>query len=114
MPTLLLQGAQMHIKDISITSIRRSMDGKRLLGDVTFEIAAAQLTQAQTLVVSCDAPYSKKIRADAVLVGDAIRQLRRLPELRSGQERLSFEPGMNPLSTHQKTTGGMDRPAING
>lgn len=89
----------MHIKNITINSIARSLDGKRLKGEVTFEIGGQQATGSTFLKMDCDTPHSNKIRSDAILVGDAIRQLRQLPELRNGSERLSFEPGMRPLAT---------------
>ena len=99
----------MHISDISITSMRRSMDGKRVLGDVTFQVRRND--QDRSLMVSCDTPFSKKIRPDAVLIGDAIRQLRRLPEIRSGDDRLSFEGGLRPLS---RKAGTVDRMSATG
>ncbi|MGB1235709.1 MAG: hypothetical protein ACPG5U_08250 [Planktomarina sp.] len=95
----------MHILDISITSMRRSMDGKRVLGDVMFQINTND--DDRTLRVSCDTPFSKRIRPDAILIGDAIRQLRRLPDIRSGDDRLSFEPGLRPLSRNSRTVDRM-------
>lgn len=104
----------MHITNISITSIRRSLNGKRLLGDVNFEIGATEITRARNMKVSCDTLFSNKIRSDAVLLGDAIRQLRRLPQIRSGQERLTFEPGLKPLATSRKSEDTMDSSARTG
>lgn len=88
----------MHIQNISITSMRRSMDGTRVLGDVIFQINTND--DDRTLRVSCDTPFSKSIRPDAILIGDAIRQLRRQPDIRSGDNRLTFEPGLRPLSSN--------------
>lgn len=98
----------MQIQDIQITSIRRSVDGKRVLGDVAFRIS--ENDHAREMVVHCETPFSSQIREDALLVGDAIRQLRRLPEMQSGEQRLRFAPGLRPLAT----TRQMDRSGTNG
>lgn len=101
----------MHIKDIAITSLRRSGDGKRVLGDVTFQIGADPEKPSQILTLACDTAFSKKIRADAILIGDAIRQLRQTPAMRDGSEHLTFEKGMRPLSSAAPT---MDRLSATG
>ena len=88
----------MHIIDISISTIRSSTNGKNILGDVTFTIERTAAAPARSVTVCCDTPISKHIRSDAVILGDAIRQLRRMPEIRSGENRLSFAPGLRPLA----------------
>ncbi|MGV6839973.1 MAG: hypothetical protein ACWA40_07235 [Planktomarina sp.] len=95
----------MHILDISITSMRRSMDGKRVLGDVTFVVDATKKKSKHQVHITCDTPYSERIRADAVLIGDAIQQVRRLPDIRDGTDRLTFASGLRPLS---RPAQGMD------
>ncbi|MEO0356908.1 MAG: hypothetical protein AAF386_01195 [Pseudomonadota bacterium] len=93
----------MHILDISIMSMRRSLDGKRVLGDVIFRIGGQANRPDRDLRVSCDTVFSSRIRPDAILVGDAIRQVRRLPHIRCGENRLTFASGLRPLSKTQTT-----------
>lgn len=101
----------MHILDISITSMRRSLDGKRVLGDVLFRIGAHEHRPERDLRVSCDTLFSNRIRPDAILVGDAIRQIRRLPQVRNGENRLTFASGLRPLA---KQNGTIDRHRATG
>lgn len=103
----------MHIQNITLTAIHRSPDGKRLWGEVDFDIAASDAAPGRLIKISCDIAYSNKIRPDAILVGDAVRQLRRLPELRSGETRLTFEPGIKPLAANNNVTT-MDKQVSNG
>lgn len=100
----------MHIKDISISSLRHSNDGKTILGDVIFLISGDSGSNDQRLKLVCETAFSPHIRADAALIGSAIRKLRQLPGVRSGLEKISFEPGMRPLATTQS----MDSRAVNG
>lgn len=100
----------MRINDISITDLHRTADGQRLLGDVTFSTTANEGGNPSKVVISCDVAYNHKVRADAILIGEAIRQLRRLPDIRSGVDRLFFDPGLRPLAT----TRPMDRKVSNG
>lgn len=88
----------MHIQNITVDTLQTSFDGKRLQGQVHFDIAPTPDAAARTLKIDCDVAFSNKIRPDAIIVGEAVRQLRRLPELRMGEERLTFEPGMKPLA----------------
>lgn len=90
----------MHVTQITVQSIRHSYDGKRVFGDVAFAIETETTDPlGKELLVSCNLPFSQKIRADALLVGDAIRQLRKLPAIRSGREVISFDKGLvqNPM-----------------
>jgi len=90
-----------HIKDISISSFDRSTDGKQVQGDVVFLIEGEGGDTDQRLKLSCETPFSPRLRSDAALIGSAIAKLRRLPGVRSGAERLTFEPGMRPLATQR-------------
>ncbi|MEM1301944.1 MAG: hypothetical protein AAGH17_05115 [Pseudomonadota bacterium] len=92
----------MHILDIIILAQRISDDGRSVIGKVQFAIETAVKGNGhstQLLCVDCQTAISARIRPDALLIGDAIRQLRRMPEVRSGAERLSFAKGLNPLQT---------------
>lgn len=89
----------MHIEQIEIKSLNLTPDGKSVRGSVEFRIAGKGGRPAKYLTVTCDTLYSHKIRPDALLIGDAIRQLRRTPEVRAGLARLSFAKGLKPLST---------------
>ncbi|WP_147127180.1 hypothetical protein [Shimia ponticola] len=86
----------MHILDIIIQSQRISEDGTSVVGKVTFSIRT-RAGKSRQICMDCHTRLSKRIRPDALLISDAIRQLRRMPEIRSGTERLSFAKGMNPL-----------------
>ncbi|MEM9349618.1 MAG: hypothetical protein AAGA47_05110 [Pseudomonadota bacterium] len=88
----------MIVLDILIVSLGYNSDGTNVLGDVRFEISE-KAGETRSLTVSCRCPLSNRIPADALLVGDAIRQLRRMPEIRSGERRLEFAPGLKPLDT---------------
>jgi len=90
----------MHVLDIIIQSQRISDDGRSIVGQVQFAIAS-EGQGARRLSVDCHTALSARIRPDALLVGDAIRQLRRMPEIRSGAERLSFAKGLKPLQRAQ-------------
>ncbi|MEM9854617.1 MAG: hypothetical protein AAF841_09215 [Pseudomonadota bacterium] len=86
----------MTVLDILILSMGFSEDGKQVLGDVKFMIDnPGNVPRGLTLKCKCEA--SQRIRPDALLIGDAIRQLRRMPEIRSGEQRLKFAKGLKPL-----------------
>ena len=103
----------MHIENISISSFRKSMDGKRINGDVTF-LYKDKNGAKRRLTISCDTLYSNKIRNDAVLIGDAIRQIRKLPEIQSGAQRITFAKGLRPLATAQQSQLPVDRMLATG
>ena len=86
----------MHVLDIIILSQQISADGKSVIGKVQFAIDCVE-RGTRLLSVDCATALSARIRPDALLIGDAIRQLRRMPEIRSGSDRLSFAKGLKPL-----------------
>lgn len=90
----------MHVLDIVVTSLQFSPDNKRVMGKVVFTVTD-EVEGSKTMDMVCDTESSSRIRPDALLVGDAIRQLRRMPEFRSGSARLTFAKGLKPLDTSQ-------------
>lgn len=110
MPVEKVRGSNMHIKDIAISSMRRSDDGGMILGDVVFLIAGDNGIEDQNLKLTCTTSFSERLRPDAALIGAAISRLRKLPGVRSGAERLTFEQGMRPLASKAP----MDSKVVNG
>ena len=104
----------MHIEDISITSFRKSVDGKRISGDVTFLYSSRTDAGKRRMTIGCDTLFSAKIRNDAVLIGDAIRQIRKLPEIQSGAQRVTFSRGLRPLASAQESQLPVDRVLATG
>ncbi|MEM1375579.1 MAG: hypothetical protein AAGF78_14490 [Pseudomonadota bacterium] len=90
----------MTVLDILVVTMGFSDSGRNVLGDVRFSLRDGSGT-ARSLTMRCQCPVSKRIRPDALLIGDAIRQLRRMPEIRSGETRLSFAKGLKPLDRAQ-------------
>ncbi|MEM1375536.1 MAG: hypothetical protein AAGF78_14270 [Pseudomonadota bacterium] len=86
----------MTVLDILVVTMGFSDDGREVLGDVRFSLRDTA-DAVRSLTMRCQCPVSKRIRPDALLIGDAIRQLRRMPEIRSGQTRLRFAKGLKPL-----------------
>ncbi|MEM6277343.1 MAG: hypothetical protein AAF714_10365 [Pseudomonadota bacterium] len=86
----------MTVLDILVVTMGFSNDGREVLGDVRFSLRDLKGTE-RNLTIRCQCPVSKRIRPDALLIGDAIRQLRRMPEIRSGEARLRFAKGLKPL-----------------
>lgn len=86
----------MKVFDILIVSMGFSPDGKDVVGDVRFMVEEPA-GGTRSMTVQCRCPSSQRIRADALLIGEAVRQLRRMPEVRSGQAPLSFSRGLKPL-----------------
>ncbi|MEO0485507.1 MAG: hypothetical protein AAF092_06310 [Pseudomonadota bacterium] len=86
----------MTVLDILIVSLGFSNDGTEVRGDVMFKLTDAE-GEDKSLTMTCTCRASKRIRPDALLIGDAIRQLRRLPEVRSGEVRLKFAKGLKPI-----------------
>ena len=86
----------MKVLDILIVSMGYSANGRDVIGDVKFMIEEP-LGGTRSLTVQCRCPVSMRIRPDALLIGEAVRQLRRMPEIRSGQAPLQFARGLKPL-----------------
>ena len=87
----------MTVFDIVVMSCAFSESGSEVMGDVQFSITDAT-SKERSITMQCRCPVSKRIRPDALLIGDAIRQLRRMPEIRSGQTALKFAKGLKPLA----------------
>ncbi|MEO1704862.1 MAG: hypothetical protein AAFR50_05920 [Pseudomonadota bacterium] len=85
----------MTIIDIVVISLAFSAQGDDVIGDVRFTIE--QDAGTRTLTIPSRASTSRRIRPDALLIGEAIRELRRLPEVRSGEVRLRFAKGLTPF-----------------
>lgn len=88
----------MQVEDIKVLSCRTSLDGQNISGQVAFAVSGRN-GLPHDMIVSCTTPTLRKIPTDALLIGDAIRQLRRLPQVKSGLTRLCFAPDLRPLST---------------
>lgn len=88
----------MTVLDILIVSLGFSADSKDVIGDVRFEISETS-GETRMMTMACRCPASQRIQPDALLIGDAIRQLRRLQKIRSGEQSLRFAPGLKPVMT---------------
>jgi len=88
----------MTVLDILIVSLGFGSDGREVVGDVQFMIDHPG-GGTRTLTMRCQCQTSRRVRPDALLIGNAIHQLRRMPEIRSGQARLHFAKGLKPLLT---------------
>ena len=94
----------MHVLDITIVSMRFSDDASMILGDVQLELGQSRTatTGTQTITLRCQSTPSRRVRPDSLLVGDALRQLRRMPVVRSGEARLTFAKGLKPLGAERR------------
>ena len=90
----------MHIVDIVILSQRFTEDARYVEGRVQFMIATGSIG-ARRLTLSCMAPLNAGTHPETLLVADAIRQVRRMPEIRSGQHTLTFARGLKPQEIDQ-------------
>ncbi|MCH2076755.1 MAG: hypothetical protein MK180_07690 [Rhodobacteraceae bacterium] len=86
----------MKVFDILIVSMGFSPDGKDVVGDVRFMVEDPT-GGTRSMTIQCRCTASQRIRPDALLIGEGVRQLRRIPEVRSGQAPLSFARGLKPL-----------------
>ncbi|MEM1237426.1 MAG: hypothetical protein AAGI10_10680 [Pseudomonadota bacterium] len=87
----------MTVLDILILNLGFSKDTSEVVGNVQISLGS-RTTEYRTLKLKCRCPNSARIRPDALLIGDAVRQLRHLPEIRSGAEYLRFADGLKPLN----------------
>lgn len=88
----------MTVFEIVVLNLGFSKDGDCANGDVRIDVADDD-GDMRSLTFSCACPKSDRVRHDALLIGEAIRQLRRMPEIRSGQVRLKFAKSLKPLDT---------------
>lgn len=86
----------MLVTDIEISNYHYCQRSARHLASVCVTLR----NQIVTLFCQLDLPADEtpKARASA-FVGEALRQLRRMPELRSGQRALEFADGLEPRQT---------------
>jgi hypothetical protein len=92
----------MNILNAEILNIRPASDGKSMLGIVTFSIANEPDSDIATAHYDCKcaipAANSTEQRLEQIrtgLVNDALRQVRRMPEIRSGYATLNLDPAMS-------------------
>ncbi len=88
----------MTVLDILIKSLGLTPDGKAVVGEVQFLVKDCSGNTSR-FTVSCRCQTSRRIPPDALLIGDAIRQLRRAPEVRCGDVRLEFAKSLKPLAS---------------
>ena len=88
----------MNVLDAQILDIRPAPQGGKMLGVVRFTIAAETDQSIATAHYHCscsipnaDNPEERIAQIKDALVDDAIRQIRRMPEIRSGAETLNLK-----------------------
>ena len=85
----------MLVTDIEITHYRYCPTRARHLANVCMTLKDRIVSMACALDLPADTPNAPRA---AAFVQDAIRQLKRMPELRSGQARLEFATGVDGLA----------------
>lgn len=86
----------MLVTDIEITNYQYCPKSARHLANVCVTLR----NQIVTLFCQLDLPVDESPTARAsAFVGEALRQLRRMPELRSGRNTLEFAEGLGALQT---------------
>ncbi len=86
----------MLVTDIEINNYQYCQRSARHLASVCVTLR----NQIVTLFCQIDLPADETPKARAAaLVGEALRQLRRMPELRSGHRTLEFADGLEPRQT---------------
>lgn len=83
----------MHVTDIQISNPTY----RQTLGDLTAVVSFSG--DARDVQMLCHAPAESDESQGGsrlALIRDAIRQLRRMPEIRTGREEVSFAPGLLP------------------
>lgn len=88
----------MTVIDILVLKLGFACDSKAVFGKVQITLSDAA-SGCRTMNLDCTCQSSARVRPDALLIGDAIRQLRRMPEIRSGADRLKFADGLKPLQS---------------
>lgn len=82
----------MLVTDIEITHYRYCPDRARHMADVCMTLKNQIVTMFCALDLPADAPAPSRA---AAFVNDAVRQLKRMPELRSGKASLEFAQGFD-------------------
>ena len=87
----------MNVLDAEVLDIRPAPEGGKMIGVVSFTIAAETDESIATAHYHCscaipnaDTPEARIAQIKDALVDDAIRQIRRMPEIRSGSEPLNI------------------------
>ncbi|MEP2531512.1 hypothetical protein [Shimia sp.] len=83
----------MHVTDIQISNPTY----RQSLGELSAVVSLS--ADARDVRVLCNVesqPEEEPTKGRLALIRDALRQLRRMPELRAGREELSFAPGVYP------------------
>ncbi len=84
----------MHVTEIQISNPTY----RQTLGELSAVVSLSSASRAVQVhcAVQSDADKPQK-EGRVALVREALRQLRRMPEMRTGRENLSFAPGINPI-----------------
>ncbi len=87
----------MNVLDAQVVDIRPAPEGGKMLGVVSFTIAAETDQSIASAHYHCSCaipnastPQARIAQIKDALVDDAIRQIRRMPEIRSGAEPLNL------------------------
>ena len=87
----------MIVLDNVIVSMGFSPDDSEVSGQV--KVSLKDAGRLRSLTLECRCATSQRVRPDALLIGEAIQQLRRSPRVRSGEVRLEFAKGLKPIET---------------
>ncbi|MGR3490580.1 MAG: hypothetical protein ACU0DW_00870 [Shimia sp.] len=91
----------MKVLDIVVASLQVDAESASVFGSVRFEVEEPG-NRIRQFNLSCAAPFSRHVQPEVLLIGDGIRQLRRMPEVRSGDMTLSFSKGLMPADGQSK------------
>ncbi|SFL00586.1 hypothetical protein [Shimia haliotis] len=83
----------MHVTDIQITNPTY----RQTLGELTAVVSLS--SDARDVQLLCNVPARAERREGEgrlALIHEALRQISRMPEIRTGREELSFAPGLVP------------------
>lgn len=87
----------MNITEIEVQNIRPNAGGTKMFGNVTFHIRGGIGDRCDIMNFECrceipvgEASGQQGSRVKAILKADAIRQAKRMPEIRSGEDVLVF------------------------
>ncbi|GAA6180942.1 MULTISPECIES: hypothetical protein [unclassified Shimia] len=81
----------MHVTEIQISNPTY----RQTLGELSAVVSLSG--EARDVRVLCNVPAETKSNGRLALIRDAIRQLSRMPEIRTGRDQLSFAPGVYPV-----------------
>ena len=83
----------MHVTEIQISNPMY----RQTLGELTAVVSLSDETRDVRMLCAVPAQEdSPKAEGRLALIKDALRQLRRMPEIRTGREQVSFAPGVFP------------------